>query len=588
MFGSSSTSHSKSYDTVGDPELERAFSSALENYTFQNWRGAVNLGLSTSSLKSFSFPFEFDINDENASFAAKAVANYQAYQLLDNAGLRGEFDEVAKSGEVYVDELKRISDAYNTGSIAASTAGTSLEKLAGTMSTVFQGDWFSQVSDLLGGTSQASGAFSTYIKYGLSKTQAVDYALSAYAGGAGSAIAQLGDSSVNMDNFWGKYREAMNAGNMSADQFALWSNAASYMAEFSDTQYQALDLMQTINNVRIAQLKEEIAEVQNVKVMVDGLNTSVSSAYSTYKNLYDTLTSSLQSITWSSSLSPNTPTQTFKQQQAYYNQLKSKVEGEDSSSLTYSSDVSKLSSFSQTYLQTAKSYYGASSQYYKIYGEVTGELTKLQTTTKTELDYLAEQLTAQYTVINQNQAQIDQLTIANTNLQILGAGLDGLGVDIGNGLSAIVDALGSSWSSSWDGSLSAAMDAYASAYTATVASLASTATVDTSSLTNTDWSSLSTLTGYATGGDPAAGEWAYVGEQGPELVRFGQAARVYNANETKDILAAKNGGNKATVAALQQNMQVLGAGFSALMTKFDALISENRQMRIVAERQRAK
>lgn len=588
MFGSTSTSHSKSYDTVGDPELESAFRSALDSYTAQNWRSSVNMGISTSALKSFSFPFDFDIDSENASFAAKAVANYQAYQILDSAGIRGEVDDVLKSGEVYVDALKRISDAYNAGSIAAAAAGTSLEKLSGTVSTVFQGDWFSDVADLLGGTSQASGAFSTYVKYGLSKTQAVDYALSAYAGGAGSAIAQLGDASVNMGNFWGKYQEAMNAGNMSADQFALWANAASYMSSYSDTQYQALDLMQTINNVRIAQLKEEITEIQNVKVMVDGLNTSISSAYSTYKNLYDTLTSSIQSITWSSSLSTNTPTQTFKQQQAYYNKLKAKVANEDSSSLTYSSDVSKLSSFSQTYLQTAKSYYGASSQYYKIYNEVTGTLTNLQSSTKTELDYLSEQLQAQYTVINQNQAQIDQLTLANTNLQILGAGLDGLGANISGGLSAIVDALGSSWSSSWDGSLSAAMDAYASAYAATTASLATTATVDTSSLTNTDWSSLSTLTGYATGGDPAAGEWAYVGEQGPELVRFGKDARVYNANETKAILAAKDGGNKATVAALQQNMQVLGAGFSALMTKFDALISENRQMRIVAERQRAK
>jgi len=588
MFGSTSTSHSKSYDTVGDPELERAFASVLENYTAQNWRSSVNMGISTSALRSFSFPFDFDINDENASFAAKSVANYQAYQLLDNAGLRGEFDEVAKSGEVYVDEIKRISDAYNTGSIAASAAGTSLEKLSGTMSTVFQGDWFSQVADLLGGTSQASGAFSTYVKYGLSKTQAVDYALSAYAGGAGSAIAQLGDSSVSMGNFWGKYQEAMNSGNMSAETFALWANAASYMSSYSDTQYQALDLMQTINNVRIAQLKEEITEVQNVKVMVDGLNTSVSSAYSTYKSLYDTLTSTIQSITWNASLSPNTPSMTFAQQQAYYNELKTKVASEDSSSITWSSDIQKLTSFSQTYLQSARSYYGASSKYYEIYGDVTSTLTSLQTSTKTELDVLQEQLAAQYTVVNQNQAQIDQLTLANTNLQILGAGLDGLGTDISSGLSAIVSALGSSWGSNWDNSVASAMQAYADAYASTTASLATTATVDTSSLSSTDWSSLSTLTGYASGGDPAAGEWAYVGEQGPELVRFGKDARVYNANETKAILAAKDGDNKAVVAAVQSLISANASGQSALLKAFQGMTQEFQRMRIVAERQAAK
>lgn len=41
---------------------------------------------------------------------------------------------------------------------------------------------------------------------------------------------------------------------------------------------------------------------------------------------------------------------------------------------------------------------------------------------------------------------------------------------------------------------------------------------------------------YASGGKFGAGETAIVGEQGPELVRFGSAGRVYNNNETKSML----------------------------------------------------
>ena len=41
---------------------------------------------------------------------------------------------------------------------------------------------------------------------------------------------------------------------------------------------------------------------------------------------------------------------------------------------------------------------------------------------------------------------------------------------------------------------------------------------------------------HASGGFASAGEWAMVGEQGPELVRFGSAGRVYNNNETKSML----------------------------------------------------
>lgn len=41
---------------------------------------------------------------------------------------------------------------------------------------------------------------------------------------------------------------------------------------------------------------------------------------------------------------------------------------------------------------------------------------------------------------------------------------------------------------------------------------------------------------YASGGNFKAGQTAIVGEQGPELVRFGSAGRVYNNNETKSML----------------------------------------------------
>ena len=43
---------------------------------------------------------------------------------------------------------------------------------------------------------------------------------------------------------------------------------------------------------------------------------------------------------------------------------------------------------------------------------------------------------------------------------------------------------------------------------------------------------------YASGGNFSAGETAIVGEQGPELVRFGSAGRVYSNNETKSMLGS--------------------------------------------------
>ncbi|GLP71036.1 hypothetical protein TUSST3_76560 [Streptomyces sp. TUS-ST3] len=66
---------------------------------------------------------------------------------------------------------------------------------------------------------------------------------------------------------------------------------------------------------------------------------------------------------------------------------------------------------------------------------------------------------------------------------------------------------------------------------------------------------------YATGGTPAKGELAMVGEEGPELVVFGQDARVFTANETKGILHGSVGAR--TIGAGKAAAQGLVAGMSA-------------------------
>ncbi|MFC8365589.1 hypothetical protein ACFUIY_37675 [Streptomyces griseorubiginosus] len=66
---------------------------------------------------------------------------------------------------------------------------------------------------------------------------------------------------------------------------------------------------------------------------------------------------------------------------------------------------------------------------------------------------------------------------------------------------------------------------------------------------------------YATGGTPAKGELAMVGEEGPELVVFGQDARVFTANETKGILHGSVGAR--TIGAGRAAAQGLIAGMSA-------------------------
>ncbi len=57
------------------------------------------------------------------------------------------------------------------------------------------------------------------------------------------------------------------------------------------------------------------------------------------------------------------------------------------------------------------------------------------------------------------------------------------------------------------------------------------------------------LLGYAGGGRPRAGEWAWVGEQGPELIRFGSPATVYPHEESVRMAAGMAAARAAAAMA---------------------------------------
>lgn len=58
------------------------------------------------------------------------------------------------------------------------------------------------------------------------------------------------------------------------------------------------------------------------------------------------------------------------------------------------------------------------------------------------------------------------------------------------------------------------------------------------------------LAGYASGGTPRRGETAIVGEEGPEIVTFGQDARVFDAQTTKRMMTSTAGAGRAAAQGL--------------------------------------
>jgi hypothetical protein len=386
-------------------------------------------------------------------------------------------------------------------------------------------------------------ALQLYATSALSKPAQLSNSLGADTGLAQQAIGLIGNPNVNMGDFWQQYGQALQSP-MDPATFQDWSNAAAMMSQIGTAEQQAISLQQTYNNLTIAQLQEQIQAVQNVKVMVDGLEQSVSSAYSTYTSLNNTLTSSLQGLQWSSTLSPNTPGQMYQEQSAYWNQLSTTVAGEGPDSVSYSADIQKLAAFANTFLTTSKSFYGNSAQYQTDYQNVTNTLSGLQAPINEQVVTLKAQLQAQDQIVNYNQIQIAALQLSNQNLQILTGQMSLLGQDTVTGFNNLTQQM-----AGVSGVVSSLMTAY-SVVSAVMG--------------------VPALPGFAEGGS------FVVGEQGVEVLTLGRGASgtVSNHKTVSEMFDLTPLHRAAT-----QGNRISAAGFQALVASHHDMRRELAEMR---------
>ncbi|MFD7709468.1 hypothetical protein [Streptomyces sp. NPDC059786] len=78
---------------------------------------------------------------------------------------------------------------------------------------------------------------------------------------------------------------------------------------------------------------------------------------------------------------------------------------------------------------------------------------------------------------------------------------------------------------------------------------------------------------YASGGTPEAGEMAMVGENGPELVVFGEAARVFDATTTQTLLRGTLGAGRAASQGLAAGLTGAGGGVYAASRSIAAQVT---------------
>jgi hypothetical protein len=283
-FGGTSTSYSTVSTGMVDPDVAKQVNDTLKETAEQLHDFAKTLGFSVDILDSFSMP-EMTITDGQLQSYMRNTSNAMAFSALDEAGLRGAFDFVADKYEVYVDEFKRLADAYKLVGGYTEAYGYDLETLAGItadqiaeirqvntetaqgtaqallsmassmgateaqlaelaatasdgsqalavtdeqLSKILQADYASDLIDAVGGEDAFSTLMTNLVKNTLDSVQAYEENATYYAGKAGEAIEELGRSGVTIANFWDAFDQAMH-GALSVEEFERWADAAGWV-----------------------------------------------------------------------------------------------------------------------------------------------------------------------------------------------------------------------------------------------------------------------------------------------------------------------------------------------------------------------
>lgn len=544
-FGSSSTKHFKGY-TTADPELTRAWNEGMLSATNTLESSLKRLDIGLEPLRDFSFPIMFDVNAENMSDAVYNISNAMAENAITAAGLKDEFEATAKEGEMFIDQIKRLSDAYSSVMMAAEVSGHSLELLSGSSSKIYQAGYASELIDRLGSADAVNSAFALMASHsGQTSQEMANTAMMAYGRQAGSAIAYLGDSSVNVSNFWSKYNAAAS-GPMSPDDFKKWSDAATAMDAFEKSYFAS-------QNTRITYLQAE-NEVLAANAQV--LEASVS----LWQKLSDSVGKALEDIRFDKNLTSLTPFEVYSEKRTKFLNLSALAKSGDENA------IEELSSFSKDFLEESRSYYGASEAYFADFGLVSDTLGATKTIADQQLSVAKAQLEAANVQIALNNQQIYEI-------QALQAGMVA-------GMDAIVAKMGAE-----GGAAGAAIGAANASQAASTASHAYMAPQDPGPDLSALWAAMmAPQTGSppdwlssvdnngvdqrALGGIGSGLTW--VGEYGPELVAFNRPGRVFSSRESVVDMAP-------VVEGLNAVARTAAAGAMATRDEVAALRAETKR-----------
>ena len=629
MFGGTSTSHSITNTGALDSATNAQLQSEWSPYATTVTGGFKSLGIG-ADVSGFQWP-QTDVTEDQKSGYYRNMSNAMTLYGLKQQGLAKAFEALAGKSEYAVDELSRLSSAFSTVNEVSKQTGLSLENLAGptylgsmigkmaaagdsasstsidfsSLSGVMDDQTIQSLKDMqsqaaatgdevqatndqlkqlalaqyaselvtaFGSSDNVTAAYSRYFSSAYSATEQADRLLEYYGTYAGTYIGTLNDASVNLQNFWSKYREAMEGGSLSAGQVKAWDDAAQYVQAYDTELKSAGTTWVSTNKDLIDGLKDQIKTLQD---QADAVQATLDLWSAFLKSIKDLR----QAIAWDSNLTNLSKKQILDQMTGSFTATAAKAKTGDATAIAELPDLTK------EYLAAAKDYYGASADYFATFDQADAALADLQDTAQAQTDLAQSQLDALNGEVAVLNVQVDQLNLVNTNLGTLANA-------VGDGVTAIVSAIGdSTYSSGYAASISAADAAQQVSIAAVLAAASVAATAVSSTSTGSTYAPTATsdlysggtgvtdngdgtytVPGFASGGDFSPG-LAMVGENGPELVRFNKPGSVANSRETASLMS-----NKGVEARLEGIFNLLA---DPVPTKTDeAMLSELSALRI--------
>lgn len=271
---------------ASDPAVTKAISDAFRDAAEQISDAADTLGFAVDDLlDGFVMP-SMNLTDGQLDTYKAAGSNMLAFKALDQAGLRGAFDALARDGDTYQQQITDFADSFSTvvGTLSAygyeardvaqitqgqiddlraqtveTASGTSQailtmaasmgatsdqlallaanasdgsQALAVTdeqLSNLLEADYARDLLDAVGGEDAFAQIMSNLTGNIFDTIDAYAENLDYYNDKAAESIAKLGDSSVTVENFWERFDAALKSG-LSVDEFEAWAKASSWVA----------------------------------------------------------------------------------------------------------------------------------------------------------------------------------------------------------------------------------------------------------------------------------------------------------------------------------------------------------------------